>query len=120
MKTFVLLALLAVTALPALADENAIDVKTGGYSTVSGDLKPPIPEAKKPDVVISDKTLQALQPVPNKKIGFWKKFHPDNIETYHPKLNKGWNCYMFGYEHGGRQTLDIASKVACIAFPFVR
>lgn len=99
------------------------------------------------DLQLSDKALEKLQPVPNvpaepakkpdkpadekkaplvnatdsnrHKIGFFKKFHPDNIEAHHPKLNKGWNCYMFVYEHGLRQSLDIVAKVAQIATPFV-
>ena len=103
---------------PAYAEDD-IGIKTGGYNSEEVQLKP----------AITDEALQALQPVPNvpaeapktptKKLGFWKKFHPDHIEKYHPKLNKGWNTYMFMYEHGGRQTLDVTSKVAQIAFPFV-
>lgn len=126
--------MLFIMVAPAFcAETNDIDVKFNWSQPIHGPLPEATPEAKaveqeKKDVVVSDKSLQALQPVPNvpaeapkkaKKIGFWAKFHPDNIETYHPKLNKTWNGYMFVYEHGGRQTLDITAKIAQIAFPFV-
>lgn len=113
----------AASSFADSASETEIGVKTGGYSTEDGVA--PLREFK-----VSDKTLEAIQPIEapkavpalktnKKKIGFWKKFHPDHIETYHPKMNKTWNGYMFVYEHGLKQSLDVCAKTAQIATAFL-
>lgn len=124
-----------IDSTPVAATQD-IEVKTGGYSTElqlsdkALETLQPVPnveekkekkdekkeEKKTPPPVVTDSNAGE---VAEKPPSFFGKFHPRHIEQYHPKLNKGWNCYMFMYEHGGRQTLDITSKVCQIMVPFV-
>lgn len=88
-----------------------MDIKTGGIRSE------PMVEAPAIEKKVEQAKIEST--LPAKKVGFWAGFHPDNIEKKHPKINKGWNGYMFVYEHGLRQSLDVLSKVAQCTTPFV-
>lgn len=93
------------------AETNDVDIQTGGIRSE------PMVEAPAIEKKVEQAKIEST--LPTKKVGFWAGFHPDNIEKKHPKINKGWNGYMFVYEHGLRQSLDVLSKVAQCTTPFV-
>lgn len=86
----------------AQSETMDIDVKTGGYHSA-------------PTVAAEKYEKEEAK----KKPGFWGKWHPDNIKSYHPKVCKTFGVWNFFYEHGGKQTLDITAKACQIATPFV-